>query len=243
MKTGLSRETAPRHNASTGSSRNSSHYSPLSVSPNLSPRGAPLSPLGNSWYKLLWGCFHCYFASSRLQPSRLGPHSSLHKSFDSNRQQLLWRLRCWPKKKRRRLSEWRYSCFETGKIIFVRMSTVLGLFLLLVYTTVSCKNTPLSRGRIDPDFFPDLLCCVMAFKIVSSSYQVLPVTTWSFVSGLIYKNYGKTVSLIRYAILDVFQPVSQNKVCLFIDPCIDVSNSQNFYALCNRKIGWVTTEF
>ncbi|ENN77349.1 hypothetical protein YQE_06175, partial [Dendroctonus ponderosae] len=41
-------ETAPRHNASTGSSRNSSHYSPLSVSPNLSPRGAPLSPLDYS---------------------------------------------------------------------------------------------------------------------------------------------------------------------------------------------------
>lgn len=37
-------ETLPRHNASTGSSRNSSHYSPLSVSPNLSPRGPPLSP-------------------------------------------------------------------------------------------------------------------------------------------------------------------------------------------------------
>ncbi|XP_019759603.1 PDZ and LIM domain protein 3 isoform X4 [Dendroctonus ponderosae] len=44
----VQRETAPRHNASTGSSRNSSHYSPLSVSPNLSPRGAPLSPLDYS---------------------------------------------------------------------------------------------------------------------------------------------------------------------------------------------------
>jgi hypothetical protein len=40
----VQRETLPRHNASTGSSRNSSHYSPLSVSPNLSPRGPPLSP-------------------------------------------------------------------------------------------------------------------------------------------------------------------------------------------------------
>lgn len=161
MKTGLSRETAPRHNASTGSSRNSSHYSPLSVSPNLSPRGAPLSPLGNSWYKLLWGCFHCYFASSRLQPSRLGPHSSLHKSFDSNRQQLLWRLRCWPKKKRRRLSEWRYSCFETGKIIFVRMSTVLGLFLLLVYTTVSLVKILRFRGEGLTLIFSQIYCVAL----------------------------------------------------------------------------------
>ncbi|XP_050307563.1 PDZ and LIM domain protein Zasp isoform X6 [Anthonomus grandis grandis] len=40
----VQRETAPRQNASTGSSRNSSHYSPLSVSPNLSPRGPGLSP-------------------------------------------------------------------------------------------------------------------------------------------------------------------------------------------------------
>ncbi|XP_066159193.1 PDZ and LIM domain protein 3 isoform X6 [Euwallacea fornicatus] len=44
----VQRETAPRHNASTGSSRNSSHYSPLSVSPNLSPRGPGLSPSGYS---------------------------------------------------------------------------------------------------------------------------------------------------------------------------------------------------
>ncbi|XP_076270622.1 PDZ_signaling and DUF4749 domain-containing protein Zasp66 isoform X20 [Rhynchophorus ferrugineus] len=40
----VQRESGPRYNTSTGSSRNSSHYSPLSVSPNLSPRGAPLSP-------------------------------------------------------------------------------------------------------------------------------------------------------------------------------------------------------
>ncbi|KAL1490555.1 hypothetical protein ABEB36_013230 [Hypothenemus hampei] len=44
----VQRETGPRHNASTGSSRNSSHYSPLSVSPNLSPRGPALSPSGYS---------------------------------------------------------------------------------------------------------------------------------------------------------------------------------------------------
>ncbi|CAG9771896.1 unnamed protein product [Ceutorhynchus assimilis] len=48
IKVVVQRETAPRHNASAGSSRNSSHYSPLSVSPNLSPRGPGLSPSGYS---------------------------------------------------------------------------------------------------------------------------------------------------------------------------------------------------
>ncbi|XP_060519068.1 PDZ and LIM domain protein 3 isoform X2 [Cylas formicarius] len=44
----VQREVTPRHNASTGSSRASSHYSPLSVSPNLSPKGSNFSPSGYS---------------------------------------------------------------------------------------------------------------------------------------------------------------------------------------------------
>lgn len=43
------RENAPRHNTSTGSSRTSSHnYSPLSVSPHLSPKGPGYTSPGYS---------------------------------------------------------------------------------------------------------------------------------------------------------------------------------------------------
>ncbi|XP_044266978.1 PDZ and LIM domain protein Zasp isoform X5 [Tribolium madens] len=50
----VQRENNPRHNTSTGSSRTSSHnYSPLSVSPHLSPKGnystpSPYSPAGSA---------------------------------------------------------------------------------------------------------------------------------------------------------------------------------------------------
>lgn len=43
------RENTPRHNTSTGSSRTSSHnYSPLSVSPHLSPKGPGFTSPGYS---------------------------------------------------------------------------------------------------------------------------------------------------------------------------------------------------
>ncbi|XP_030746729.1 PDZ and LIM domain protein 3 isoform X7 [Sitophilus oryzae] len=75
----VQRETQPRYNTSTGSSRNSSHYSPLSVSPNLSPRGQPLSPgysTGGSaltpTYTPLTSIDNNYFDSYEYGPGRRG---------------------------------------------------------------------------------------------------------------------------------------------------------------------------
>jgi len=71
----VQRETAPRYNTSTGSSRNSSHYSPLSVSPNLSPRspsgysgGSALTPV----YTPLTPIDNNYFDSYEYGPRRRG---------------------------------------------------------------------------------------------------------------------------------------------------------------------------
>lgn len=84
----VQRENTPRHNTSTGSSRTSSHnYSPLSVSPHLSPRGPGSTPLGYSaggsaltpyYSSPLAPIDHNYFETYEYEPSRKGDDQDIH---------------------------------------------------------------------------------------------------------------------------------------------------------------------